>query len=614
LTLNNFFFDHQGLTQQQVEKMQTLINKTKTQSAKNDSNQAKLVDLQRIHDLSKARQKAEEERWEARISQLQNERDKYEANYTKSKASLASTENKVVALQSKETNLRKQLSLEEKRRVLAEEGLNAASSKTKAQESLLRQSYQEQEDSAADAKVLKEMVEEGMDALQEQQQQRRALEHIARQNAMQVNQLREHLQESSTSHSMVQMENRHLAYKVDAAESQVDYLNDVIVDLEQALQAERKVCQEAWLQVDVALTKRDIDEADGTLEVAINDEQSAKERATMQESSELLQMISEMKLQDEQERNKMLEDSLEELQDQYLGVLKENETLQETQRALEKSRQELESVEEAYDKGLLEVMRANKKEEEVKRELSQSRATNEALTSKVQQLEKLHKKLFHAKMKEEAWLQEREELLQELEKSSHYEKEYKTLRSQAQLLISKSNSYELQMEELSSLNTVLASHTNPSQKIFYLDRIRKELDEKRSECQVLVVERDELQSKCKSLQARLDLYCKVESRLEDRPRTAFKRVLRQSYRELPPQQQQQQQQVVTPIDTRGVLLERSPNRSPRAKVQQQKSEGMNESRSASVPRFNTGLGWAKGGSRFGNEEGDMSLDDLMIGA
>ncbi|UZJ56486.1 hypothetical protein CBS101457_005806 [Exobasidium rhododendri] len=261
---------------------------------------------------------------------------------------------------------------------------------------------------------------------------------------------------------------------------------------------------------------------------------------------------------------------------------------------LEKTRQELESVEEAYEKGLLEVMRAHKVEEEIKREVSQMKVNNESLENKVKQFEKIGKKLVHAKMKEDAWMQERRELLQELEVNSQYEAEYKLLRSQAQLLLSKANLYENQMEELGNLNTVLASHTNPSQKIHYLDRLRRDLDEKRVECQVLMVERDEWQSNYREAQARLNLFVKVESRLEDRPRTAYKRVERlySSTREF--------------MEGRGVLEERSPNRSPGIEILEQRTYGDAGWRSGVSP------GRAENIKGYGTVEGDLTLDDLLL--
>lgn len=498
-----------GLSQQFVERLQAQVSKTKGQAAKSDSTHARLAELQRIHEQSKARHKADEERWQAKS-------DKAEKGMTD--------------MQTQLSRLQGQTAEEEREK---------------------REEYYVQ------------------------QRQRRALEVVARRSAVQARQLSRMIDDMALAQSLSALRERRLAVELQRRSEEVSFLRTTLTDVEGQLGEERRMSSEAWQHIDAVLDNRgweddaargyNVEESPPFISAADDEE-----RAVLDEGNELMQRLLCAALDDERARVRRQQDDLDGLQAQYLATLEENVRLGETERALARAREELETVEEAYEKGVLEVMRAHKGEEEVKRELSQSRAEYDGLASKLRQFEKIGKKIFQARAKEEAWLEEREELLRELERSSQYETAYQTLRAQAQVLVSQSTSYEAQMKELSSLNTILASHTNPSQKILYLDRIRRELDERRVQTYVLLGEKEELQAQCRDLKARLDVFCKVDARLEDRPRTAFKRVAREA--------------PTAALST--VLCERSPNRSP------QRVHSI-------LPK--------------GSDEGDLTVDDLVAG-
>ena len=482
------------------------MSKTKGQTAKSESTHARLAELQRMHEQSKARHKADEDRWQARC-------DKAEKGMTDMQAHLN--------------------------------------------------------------RLQGQAAEEEREEHYVQQRQRRALEVVATRSAVQARQLSRMIDDMAQSQSLSALRERRLVVELQQRSEEVSFLRTTLTDVEGQLEEERRMSSEAWRHVDAVLENRsweddaacwcDVDTPPPSISAADDEE-----RAVLDEGSELMQRLLYAALDDERARIRRQQDDLDGLQGQYLATLEENARLGETERALAKAREELETVEEAYEKGVLEVMRAHKGEEEVKRELSQSRAEYDGLASKLRQFEKIGRKIFQARAKEEAWLEEREELLRELERSSQYETAYQTLRAQAQVLVSQSTSYEAQMKELSSLNTILASHTNPSQKILYLDRIRRELDERRVQTHVLLGEKEELQAQCRELKARLDVFCKVDARLEDRPRTAFKRVAREA----------------PAAALSAILCERSPNRSP------QRVHSI-------LPK--------------GSDEGDLTVDDLVAG-
>jgi chromosome segregation ATPase len=562
------------MSQQQVEKLQTQLSKSKGNMSKSDSSQAKLAELQRNLDQSKQKERCEAEKWTSKYNSLQQEKKQMEADWTKARTALASSDKEMQALQKRELDLLRQLSIEREARRQAEESLADARASLKEQANLSHRMQQQQSNLGRGLADLQDKVEDGQESLQEQSRQRIAMERVAMDYAMQLDQLQNEKRELSMDSSLDRVQIRRRRVRIESQDLELRQSRATIADLEVELQTERLQCQEALLQLDETLSLREVQvDAESLQPDHTEDFNTIEETTVLLGASEALRIASELALQEERERGVRLNKDIDELQRKYLDALQDAGTLQETQKTLEKIRQELESVEEAYEKGLLEAMRAHKGEEEVKRQLSQSKAENEVLTVKLRQMEKISQKLFHAKMKEEAWLQEREELLQELERTQHFEEEYERLRSQAQMLLSKSTQYEGRMEELTSLNTVLASHTNPSQKIYYLDRIRKELDEKRLECQALALERDQFKAVSKELQIKLDLFCKVESRLEDRPRTAFRRVARQS-------------QAPHSMSTSGVLTERSPNK-----------------RSSPV----------KARKAMRSEEGEMRLDELLEG-
>jgi chromosome segregation ATPase len=531
-----------GISQQQVEKLQTQISKVKGPISRSDN--VKIAELQRSLDQSRQKEKSEAEKWTSKYFSLQHEntsllheyaslqRDKkqIESEWTKAKATIASTKKEVAALQGSEWDLLRQLAEERECRRKAEESLAGIKVSLEEQSNNYRSMQDEQSSLTLSLAEQQEDIEAGRDLLTEQTGQRIALERVAMDRAQMVEKLMGERRDMILSRSIDKAQVKRQTARIECLEVELRHSRAIIADLKEEVQHERMQCEEAWLQINVALSRQeskvdcDQSEADNTGLSFVAEE----ELEVLSKSTDALRIAGDLALLEERERADELINDITELQAKLLGALQQVGAVNETQRMLDEVREELESVEEAYEKGLLEAMRAHKGEEEAKRNLSSCKADNEILAEKLRQMEKNAQKLVHAKMKEEAWLQEREKLLQDLESSRRFETEYGQLRDQTQLLLLKSTLYQEQLDELTNLNTILASHTNPSQKIFYLDRIRKELEEKRNECQLLAVERDQFKAVSKDLQVKLDLFCKVESRLEDRPKTAYRRVARQT--------------------------------------------------------------------------------------
>lgn len=68
-------------------------------------------------------------------------------------------------------------------------------------------------------------------------------------------------------------------------------------------------------------------------------------------------------------------------------------------------------------------------------------------------------------------------LMEQLEDVGRYEQAYNNLIKEVGVLVSKNSLAEDEADRLSRMNAEILSHTNPNQKIFYVDRVRKELAE-----------------------------------------------------------------------------------------------------------------------------------------
>lgn len=205
-----------------------------------------------------------------------------------------------------------------------------------------------------------------------------------------------------------------------------------------------------------------------------------------------------------------MQSDLEDIHDRYLDLLRQRNSQPALQHALDKARKDLSAVEEAYEAGVLEVMQSHESQEQIKAQLHRAQTENAVLTERIQKLDGLQVKLKHTKMREETLLQERQELLDDLARSSNYEAAYYGIRAEAQKLLTRLTAREVQAQELTSLNVALASHNNPNQKIFYLDRIRSQLDDTRVQYRELEEERNTLHRRCRDLQDQLNVFIHVD--------------------------------------------------------------------------------------------------------
>jgi hypothetical protein len=206
-----------------------------------------------------------------------------------------------------------------------------------------------------------------------------------------------------------------------------------------------------------------------------------------------------------------LQSELKSASAQQRAYLLEHQSQSELREALETARENLTNVEEAYEAGVLDVMQSHEQIELLQGQLNRSKADVVAMSSRIQAFDKIQIELRNAKLRESALTAERQELLEDLSRSSNYEAAYFGIRAEAHKLIDLLAARKIQTQELTSLNAALASNKNPHQKINYLERIRTQLDDARIECRELEQERNALHRQCRDLQARLDTFTHVEN-------------------------------------------------------------------------------------------------------
>ncbi|PWZ02160.1 hypothetical protein BCV70DRAFT_198443 [Testicularia cyperi] len=163
--------------------------------------------------------------------------------------------------------------------------------------------------------------------------------------------------------------------------------------------------------------------------------------------------------------------------------------------------------------------------------------------------------LQNARVAEQALREECDGMAAMLDSASRFEALYHELAQQTRHLVERNALAEEEKATLSALNSELLGHTNPNQKIQYMDRVRRELDEVKEDNIHLRVQLEQLVADNEQLTRELRIYKAVDVPLHERPRAMVTRVVRandhqallrsvSSTLESTQQQQQQQQQPV----------------------------------------------------------------------
>ncbi|KIJ68163.1 hypothetical protein HYDPIDRAFT_83602 [Hydnomerulius pinastri MD-312] len=180
--------------------------------------------------------------------------------------------------------------------------------------------------------------------------------------------------------------------------------------------------------------------------------------------------------------------------------------------------------------------------------LVETRQSHDALREKITQLEKkssdeasklkeaaqkerdaaqkLSAQLHMSKTAEETLKEEIEQLHLELTDASRFQDAYYRLVDETEDLLARNDLAEEEAERLSRFNAEILGHNNPSQRIVYVDRIRRELAETKQTLLVCTRDRDAFAAANEDLRHELGLYKSAVVPVENKPRSLFIRVAR----------------------------------------------------------------------------------------
>ncbi|SNX84705.1 uncharacterized protein MEPE_03414 [Melanopsichium pennsylvanicum] len=146
--------------------------------------------------------------------------------------------------------------------------------------------------------------------------------------------------------------------------------------------------------------------------------------------------------------------------------------------------------------------------------------------SHIESSRSLSTSLQNARVAEKAWRDDRDQMAAQLDQALHFEALYHELAHEMKHLIERNALAEEEKATLSALNSELLSHNNPMQKIMYMDRVRHELDDVKQENLSLRLQLERMEEENQMLGKELRAYKAVDVPLSQRPRAEVTRVLR----------------------------------------------------------------------------------------
>ncbi|KAI9442633.1 hypothetical protein H4582DRAFT_2203199, partial [Lactarius indigo] len=190
---------------------------------------------------------------------------------------------------------------------------------------------------------------------------------------------------------------------------------------------------------------------------------------------------------------------------------------------LEATRKQLEETSDSLDAAKIREMALMQEVKEVKSQ-SKEQATvhRQALQKEKDTASKLTTSLHQSKVAEDELRTEIDQLTVDLADAERYREAYQNLVDEVGVLAARNELAESEAHRLSEFNAEILGHTNPAQRIVYLDRVRRELAETKQMLIVATRERDAATAQIESLRGELCLYLSVPA--EGKPRTTMTRV------------------------------------------------------------------------------------------
>ncbi|KAH8119291.1 hypothetical protein DFH11DRAFT_1564156 [Phellopilus nigrolimitatus] len=217
------------------------------------------------------------------------------------------------------------------------------------------------------------------------------------------------------------------------------------------------------------------------------------------------------------------------------------ETLAESDLAITKMskegearKKELYAIENENAGRATEILGLQEKLEDAKKELVITASRAKAEVSKREDLlrkereltGRLHSTIQKSKMAEDALRAEIEQLSAELAEEDAYREAYHSIADEMRGLVARNVLAEDEAQRLSKFNAEILGHSNPTQKILYVDRIRRELADTKQKLAVSTHENEAALSDLAQLSNELMMYKSIAVPFEGKPRTNMTRIRR----------------------------------------------------------------------------------------
>ncbi|KAN0064483.1 hypothetical protein ACQY0O_002109 [Thecaphora frezii] len=571
------------LAQQREAKLKAALEKVEKQSARSKDKSAKYAELeerigelQRVHDESKAKRntevqaavravqegkaaaekrekelkqrevelKEEVERWKRKAVEMERERERKAAEAQEEERQRSEQEAQrlqaaVEGQREHEATLRDRLHRAEAEATRAMEKWRREADERERLCAQLAQSQHAQDE-------LERRIEELEDELEERERETRCnLGVMARASGDAVARARREADEDRARWQEQAVAARYEAVRmatvVDEMRAQMQELVQVVWQVQEDRDGAKRAAAGAEGDLEALLLERRLDrevdkqmgdEAERETFADDDDDDSGLFGAGPSMSADVVELCQALSdLADQEALTTQLRAEVEELHASLLVVTAErNEattTLAEVRAQLDAAARRAQEAEtQLATAAHLQAQRQAARDDEVERLRTETEQLKHQLRQQVEATKSMATALGCARTAEAACLDQRDRLAEEVEQLSIYQAMYEDLCVEVRHLASRSELAEAESDHLATITAKLLGHSNPAQKIVYLDRVRRELQEAKREVARFEVLLEHQTEKYEKVKEELDRFKALDLPLACRPRTEMVRVSR----------------------------------------------------------------------------------------
>ncbi|KAG8968413.1 hypothetical protein FRC03_007610 [Tulasnella sp. 419] len=165
----------------------------------------------------------------------------------------------------------------------------------------------------------------------------------------------------------------------------------------------------------------------------------------------------------------------------------------------------------------------NSVEDELRKDVQKAET---ALSEELLRVKDLNNAAIQFQAREQGYKDDINTLVEQVEDLGRFEKAYHDLMKEVNILVSRNALAEHDADHLSQMNAEILSHTNPGQKIFYVDKIRRDLAETKQNLITVTCELKETQDLAAALTSELASYKSITLAADPKQSTRLTRVQR----------------------------------------------------------------------------------------